>query len=1397
MLKLSCISKGLVASAIVATFACSGGGESASVEPKPSGPAPEIHYAISLTPKHDSLVVGFSRMLTAVVVDGAGVTQNVSVQWTSLQPSIASVSGGNVTAISTGSAAIVARYGTASDTATVFVSNESVHLQVWPSAISASLGDTVSFTAQLVTDKGVALGVQSVSWAATDSQAVALVGDGRVEMRGVGDVDVIAKVGTMTASASVNVFNAAVGSVTINPTTASIGVGLSVDLNARVLDRNGRPVAVKYVQWNSSNPGVATVDNHGIVRGVQRGGVIITATSGGKTATATVNVSSQTSSSVTLSLDPDTIPVGFRLQAAATPRDREGNAITGRTIAYQSSNPSVATVNNAGSILAMAAGSTNLSAICDGHIVTVKLTVQNRTVASVNIVPVAPSVQQGSTATLVADVRDQLGQSMPSAVVTWTTQSPLIATVSPAGLVTAVTLGTAAVTATSGGISSHANVTVMSIAVVSESVSPTTSSLIVNGTTKLSATALGANGQSLPGAVHSWSVTNSAVASVSALGVVTAIAKGTTTVKATSGGRNGLATITVSDPPPARVDSVHLTVNSLTLLPGQTTQAVAATFDSAGTALTGRAIVWSSAEPTLASVSSSGLITALAPGSVSISATSEGVSGLTTITVSQPAPEPVASVTVAALSNTLGLGQDGQLTVVLKDAQGNVLTARSIAYSGSNTAVATVSSTGLVHAVAAGTVTISVISEGVTGTLSMTVLPLPPAPLTAFSVTVTLNANSLQVGQTSQGTAVVKDSLANPLSGQAITWSTSNAAVATVSSTGLVTAVGAGAVTISASTSGKTGMATLNVTVPPPVITQVIVSMPSTSFNVGQTVQASAVAKDAQNNVIAAVFVWSTASTTIAGVSASGLVSGASAGSTQVKAVTAGVTGSVTVTVNAVVTPPGPNGKAVPAELPRVYLNFPYIPAPGKTISVLAGGSLQNAINSAQRGDEIVLQAGATFTGNFTLPVKTGTVANGWITIRTDKLSQLPAEGTRVTPANENLMPKIVTPNSAPAIATMVSASGYRIVGVEVTVPASYAGPQYALVRLGDGSAVQNTLALVASDLVLDRVYVHGQTTTNLTRCVALNSARTQITDSYITECHSNGTDAQAIQGYNGPGPYKIVNNTLIASTENVAFGGGDPWITGMIPKDIEIRRNYLYTPASWKGKWLKKNLFELKAGQRILIEGNVLDGSWTDGQTGWAFMLKVANQSGGCTWCTTSDITIRYNYIRNAGAGIAISGREGSSPHPVGALAARFSVQNNVMDNISVGIFTGDQRFIQVLGNASDIEITNNTTTSTGYMAEFLLMETYPSVTRLVYSRNATTLTAYGMLANSRGEGTPALGAVAGGWEFDDNYLIGAKRSAPYPLGTTFVASLSAVPVGFGADQATLNNKIAGVIIP
>ncbi|HYS59088.1 MAG TPA: alkaline phosphatase family protein [Gemmatimonadales bacterium] len=142
--------------------------------------------------------------------------------------------------------------------------------------------------------------------------------------------------------------------------------------------------------------------------------------------------------------------------------------------------------------------------------------------------------------------------------------------------------------------------------------------------------------------------------------------------------------------------------------------------DASGNPLTGRAISWSSSDNTIATVSSSGLVTGVVAGAVTITATSEGQSGTASITVSGV---PVASVTVSPASASVPAGQTVQLSATLRDANGTILTGRSVTWASNNTPVATVTGTGLVTAKVAGSATITATSEGQSGTAAITVTP--------------------------------------------------------------------------------------------------------------------------------------------------------------------------------------------------------------------------------------------------------------------------------------------------------------------------------------------------------------------------------------------------------------------------------------------------------------------------------------------------------------------------------------------------------------------------------------------------------------------------------------------------------------------------------------------------
>ena len=169
-------------------------------------------------------------------------------------------------------------------------------------------------------------------------------------------------------------------------------------------------------------------------------------------------------------------------------------------------------------------------------------------------------------------------------------------------------------------------------------------------------------------------------------------------------------------------------------------------------------------------------------------------------------PVAVASVTVSPAAGSLQVGATVQLAAVTGDSAGNLLTDPTVSWATSNAAVATVSASGLVRGVVAGSATITATSEGKSGTAAMTVTNVPVA-----SVTVTPAIASLLVGATLQLTAIPKDPLGNPLSGRVVTWSSDALGVAAVSATGLVSGLGIGGVTITATSEGQSGSAAVTV----------------------------------------------------------------------------------------------------------------------------------------------------------------------------------------------------------------------------------------------------------------------------------------------------------------------------------------------------------------------------------------------------------------------------------------------------------------------------------------------------------------------------------------------------------------------------------------------------------
>ena len=523
-----------------------------------------------------------------------------------------------------------------------------------------------------------------------------------------------------------------------------------------------------------------------------------------------------------------------------------------------------------------------------------------------------------------------------------------------------------------------------------------------------------------------------------------------------------------------------------------------------------------------------------------------------------------------------------------------------------------------------------------------------------------------------------------------------------------------------------------------------------------------------------------------------------------------------------------------PAELPRVYLQSTMAnsPAPGNTITVNAGGDFQAALNSANCGDTISLQAGATFTGIFTFPAK-NCDANHWIIVRTSAPdSALPTEGSRLTPCYAGVAslpgrPALNCASTANVMAKLVMALGgsgpiffasganyYRMVGLEVT-------------RSAPGTIVYSLASVkaagTASNLIFDRVWFHGTAQDDTDKGIELGGeANVSIVDSYFSDFHcvsitGSCSDSSAIGGGTGNpvGPFKIVDNFLEAAGENIIFGGAQSATT---PADIEIRLNHFYKPLTWlKGQagyvggangnpFVVKNLLELKNAQRVLVEANIMEYSWGGfSQLGYAVLLTPKNQASGttgnlCPNCFVTDVTIRYNTASHVGGGLqianALSDNGGAATD-----GQRYSIHDMVIDDIDPVKYAGSGHLAEIMTSQGAPLLQNvmlNHITAFPPSGLFSVGGFVTKMPNFTFENSLVTVGTAPVWSTGGGIGNCAyydkplttFNACFSPYTFADVALIATPSSYPpssWPSGNFFPASVSAV--GF----VNYNNGIGG----
>ena len=332
--------------------------------------------------------------------------------------------------------------------------------------------------------------------------------------------------------------------------------------------------------------------------------------------------------------------------------------------------------------------------------------------------------------------------------------------------------------------------------------------VIVGERATLSAVARNRAGQPLQSAV-TWRSSDPSVATVTS-GSVQGLKVGRTLITAVVDGVSDTATAVVTSVA-ATVDSVIVSPDTANLIVSETVTVAARAVDTAGTAVAGRAVTWTTSNAAVATVSTAGLVTGVAAGSATLEAKVDGASTSVVVNVSPAPAVPVAVVTVSPAPVAIVDGATVQLTAATKGADGGGLTGRSITWTSSNENVATVSATGLLTGVGAGSATVTATSEGKSGTASVQVAA---STVPVSTVGMSVSSDSLLVGETVQLVATPRDADGTALTGRTISWSSTNSAVASVSASGLVTAVAAGAASIRASVEGKVGTTAVTVTTP-------------------------------------------------------------------------------------------------------------------------------------------------------------------------------------------------------------------------------------------------------------------------------------------------------------------------------------------------------------------------------------------------------------------------------------------------------------------------------------------------------------------------------------------------------------------------------------------------------
>lgn len=734
------------------------------------------------------------------------------------------------------------------------------------------------------------------SWISADSSIATIDEKGLVRTLKVSSIGISASYQGVTSNIStLTITDAIATKVSIIPPTTKLAKGLTLQLQAiaTLSDDTTKDVSTQ-ANWQSSNPTVLSVDDQGKATAIAAGDATVTATVQGITGQTTVSAVDLTVSQ--LQIIPATVQLAIgtttRLTAIATFADQSTQDVSSQ-VGWLSSNTAVATVDSTGLVTGVAAGSTTLSASLLGVTASTSIQVNNTSVSALQVIPAVTTIALGTKSQLqaIATFADGSTQDVSSQV-QWISNDPFIAGVDSLGLVTGSGIGQATVTATLGAISRSATLTVTNAIATALQVIPPTASLPKGAKLQFQAIATFSDNssQDVTNQVN-WNSSDISVATIDLNGEATAFSEGGSDISANFlGVTSNTVLLVVTN---ATVSSIQVVLNggSGNLAKGSSVQFNAQAVLSDGSTLdVSSQAAWFSSDQTKVTINAQGLATGIAVGTSTISASLNGVTSAGTVLTVTNAT--VTQIQITPPSLTLAKGTKGKLTAIATYSDNSTQDVSSqVVWNSSNIGVATINLSGEVSAVSNGSATLT----GRVGAVTSNGVSLSVTNASVNQIDLSATASTLAAGTKAQLTAVASYSDGSsqnitPL----VSWSSSDSDVATVSTSGEVTAVSPGTAVITGSFGGQ--ISTLTVTVTAATVSAIQISTPLTSLALGTNGQLKALATYSDDTLVDVTgqISWSSSAPALVSVDANGQIKALAVGS----AVISGSLGGTSATIN-------------------------------------------------------------------------------------------------------------------------------------------------------------------------------------------------------------------------------------------------------------------------------------------------------------------------------------------------------------------------------------------------------------------------------------------------------------------------------------------------------------------